>query len=342
MPKLEQLAAAIRNAPSFRAKRELALVRRLPAAADGDDAALVPHAGAFLVLCGEALHPGFVRSDPYAAGAAAVVTNAADVRAMGGRPLALVDMLVSPDRAHAEAVLDGLAWAAGLLGVNLVGGHLTIGHEPALSASCTGVAERPLRSGDARPGDALLAAFALDGRYRGDTFFSSLRDRPPERLRDDGEALVELAASGLCRAARDVSMPGVAGSLLQLIEAAGCGATLDVERLPRPTGVPLRRWLLTFPSFGFLLAVPPDRAADACGPFARRGLACAECGRLDESGVLRLAVGHRESPVWDLGREPFTGLGAKQPAGPAAQGTGGPKQPDRPDAQGTDDSARSP
>jgi selenophosphate synthetase-related protein len=313
MLELEQLAAAVRAAPALEAKRELALIQRLAAARDGDDAALVPHGGRFLVVCGEALHPRFVRSDPYAAGAAAVVTNAADVRAMGGRPLALVDMLVSPDREHAKSVLDGLAWAAGLLDVPLVGGHLTIGHEPALSASCTGVAERPLRSRDARPGDALLAAFALEGRYRGDTnFFSALRDRAPERLRDDGEALVELAEAGLCRAARDVSMPGVVGSLLQLIEAAGCGAVLDLERLPRPDVVPIERWLMTFPSFGFLLTAPPERAADAAEPFRRRGLACEECGRLDDSRVLRLAAAGREAPVWDLGREPFTGLGRAQ------------------------------
>jgi uncharacterized protein len=315
MPELEQLAASVRAAPALQAKRELALVRRLPAAGDGDDAALLPHAGGFLVVCGEALHPGFVRSDPYAAGAAAVVTNVADVRAMGGRPLGLVDMLVSPERAHAEAVLDGLAWAAGLLDVPIVGGHLTIGHEPALSASCTGVAGRPLRSRDARPGDTLLAAFALQGRYRGETdFFSALRDRPPERLRDDGETLVELAEAGLCRAARDVSMPGVVGSLLQLVEAAGCGAVLDLDRLPRPPEVGLERWLVTFPSFGFLLAAPPERAAEAAEPFLRRGLACAECGRLDDSGVLRIAAAGREAPVWDLGVEPFTGLG-EAPAG---------------------------
>jgi uncharacterized protein len=309
MPELEQLAASVRAAPALQAKRELAVVARVTGVADGDDAALVPHAGAFLVVCGEALHPAFVRSDPYAAGAAAVVTNAADVRAMGGRPLALVDMLVSPDRAHAESVLEGLKWAAGLLGVELVGGHLTIGHEPALSASCTGVAERPLRSRDARPGDTLLAAFALEGVYRGNTFFSSLRHREPQRLRDDGEALTEVAAAGLCRAARDVSMPGVAGSLLQLIEAAGCGAALDLDLLPRPADVPVERWLMTFPSFGFLLAAPPERARDAAEPFLRRGLACAPCGRLDDSGVLRLAAAGREAPVWDLGAEPFTGLG---------------------------------
>jgi uncharacterized protein len=310
MPDLEQLAASVRAAPSLQAKRELAVIARVAGVADGDDAALVPHAGAFLVVCGEALHPAFVRSDPFAAGAAAVVTNAADVRAMGGRPLALVDMLVSPDRAHAESVLEGLKWAAGLLGVELVGGHLTIGHEPALSASCTGVAERPLRSRDALPGDALLAAFALEGEYRGYTnFFSSLRHRPAERLRDDGEALTEVAAAGLSRAARDVSMPGVAGSLLQLIEVAGCGAVLDLDGLPRPADVPVERWVMTFPSFGFLLAVPPERASDAAEPFLKRGLACAECGRLDDSGVLRLAAAGREAPVWDLGAEPFTGLG---------------------------------
>jgi uncharacterized protein len=310
MSELEQLAASVRDAPALRAKRELALVARLPGVSDGDDAALVPHAGGFLVVCGEALHPGFVRSDPHAAGAAAVVTNAADVRAMGGRPLALVNMLVSPDRAHAEEVLDGLAWAARLLGVDLAGGHLTIGHDAALSASCTGVAQRPLRSRDARPGDALLAALALEGRYRGDTaFFSSLRDRKPEQLRDDGEALVEVAEAGLCHAARDISMPGVAGSLLQLIEAAGCGAVLDLDRLPRPAGVPVERWLMTFPSFGFLLAAPPERAADAAEPFLRRGLACVECGRLDDSRVLRLAAAGAEAPVWDLAAEPFTGLG---------------------------------
>lgn len=310
MQELEQLAAAVRAAPPFAAKRELAVLRRLSVIPNGDDAALVPHGNGFLVVCGEALHPRFVRSDPHAAGAAAVVTNAADVRAMGGRPLALVNMLVSPDRAHAEAVLDGLSWAAGLLGVELVGGHLTIGHEPALAASCTGFAERPLRSRDARPGDALLGAFALEGRYRGETnFFSALRERAPEQLRDDGEALVEVAAGGLARAARDVSMPGVAGSLLQLLEACGCGARLDLDGLPRPPGVPLERWLITFPSFGFLLAVAPGREGEALEPFARRGLACAECGQLDDSGVLKLAGGGQEAIVWDLGREPFTGLG---------------------------------
>lgn len=310
MPDLDALVAAVRSAPGLLGKRDLKLVARLGADLDGDDAALVPHGDGYLVVCGEAISPPFLAADPFGAGSAAVVTNVSDVRAMGGRPLAIVDMLVSPDPEHAEAVLDGIAWASGLLGVPVVGGHLTLGHPPALSASCTGLVRRPLRASGARPGDVLLAAFAVDGRYMSETqdFFTALRDRSPERLREDGEALVEVAEAGLCHAARDVSMPGVAGSLLQMLEGAGCGAVLEVERVPRPPGTALERWLMTFPSFGFLLAAAPEHAAQACAAFERRGLACAPCGHFDDTRVLRLAAGGVQAPAWDLAGTPLTGL----------------------------------
>jgi selenophosphate synthetase-related protein len=309
MSALENLAEKIRTGPAMSAKRDLAIVRRLGGHLDGDDGAAIEHRGEYVILCGEAILPAFVRDNPHAAGAAAVVTNVSDVRAMGGRPLGLLDMLVSPDRRHAETVLDGIAWAAGLLDVEVVGGHLTLGHEAALSASCTGIATRPLFAHAARPGDELLAAFSLEGRYTGaTTYFSSLRDRDPRLLRDDGEALVELAESGAAHAARDISMPGTAGSLLQLLEAAGCGATLQIDRVPRPDGVPIDRWLVTFPSFGFLIAALPERVADAVEAFERRGLACARCGALDDSGILRLATSNETAQVWDLGAEAFTQL----------------------------------
>jgi selenophosphate synthetase-related protein len=311
MSEVQALAAAMRALPALHAKRDLRLVRRLGSVGDGDDGALVAHGDEWIVLCGEAILPSFVAAEPRAAGASAVVTNVSDVRAMGGRPLAILDMLVSPDEAHAELVLEGLAWAAELLGVEVVGGHLTMGAAPSLSATCTGIARRPLRAAAARPGDALLAAFCLEGRYMsdGNDFFTSLRDRAPERLRTDGDALVEVAEQGLCHAARDVSMPGAAGSLLQLLEAAGCGAVLDVDRLPRPAGVPVARWLRTFPSFGFLLAATPERADAACEVFDRRGLACAVCGAFEDSRKLELRCGRDRATVWDLGVSALTGLG---------------------------------
>jgi selenophosphate synthetase-related protein len=299
---MPDLVAAVRSAPGLLGKRDLKLVRAF--APDGDDAALIAHGDGFLVICGEAMSPPFVRHDPFGAGAAAVVTNVSDVRAMGGRPLALVDMLVSPDHEHASTVLEGIAWAADKLGVDVVGGHLTIGHEPALSASCTGFAKVPLRASAAKPGDALVAAFATEGRWMSETepFWTSLHDREPAKLRTDGEALVEIAERGLAHAARDVSMPGIAGSLLQMIEGAGCGADLHTEAIPRPDGAPIERWLLTFPSFGFLLAT--EQPEQTCEVFARHGLAAARCGSFDDTRTLRLDG----RTAWDLNQTPLTGL----------------------------------
>jgi len=312
MPELAHLAAAIRAAPGLRAKRDLRLLDGRGFASDGDDAALLAHGEGQLVVCGEAVAPALLAADPFAAGAAAVATNVSDVRAMGGRPLALVDTLVSPDRDHARRVLDGLEWASGRLGVPIVGGHLTLGAPAALSAFCTGTVTKPLRAAAAEPGDVLLAAFCLEGSDRGHDppIWSSLRERDPAALREDGEALVEVAERGLCRAARDVSMPGTAGSLLQLLELAGCGAMLDVDRVPRPGSVALERWLLAFPSFGFVLAAAPAHVEEACRAFTRHGLACAPCGAFDDSRVLRLAGGGESAEVWDLAAEPLTRPGA--------------------------------
>ena len=312
MRPLDELIATARGAAGMQAKRELSVLSALRPLGDhdGDDAAALPDGDRFQLLCGEAILPALVERDPHGAGAAAVITNVSDIRAMGGRPTGLVDMLVSPDRAHAEAVLEGLAWAAGLMGVPIVGGHLTIGGGTSLSASCTGVAAVPLSAARARAGDALLAAFCLDGRYHADhPYFSSLRDRDAELLRTDGEALVEVAEAGFATAARDVSMPGVIGSLLQMLEPRRLGAVVDAEALPRPAGADIGRWLVTFPSFGYLLAAPPEHAGRACETFERRGLACAVVGSLDDSGVVRLAAGGAEGEVWDLRRDPFTGLG---------------------------------
>jgi selenophosphate synthetase-related protein len=306
MADLEALVALVKNAPGLVGKRDLELVKRLDATLDGDDAALIAHGDGFFVTCGEAISPPFLNADPFGAGSAAVVTNVSDIRAMGARPHGIVDMLVAPDEAFANQVLDGLNWAAETLGVPILGGHLTLGHPPALSAGATGFTRAPLRANAARPGDTLLAAFATDGRYMSDAndFFTALRDRPKDKLRSDGEALVEVAERGLAHAARDVSMPGIAGSLLQMIEGAGVGATLDLHLIPRPKGVALERWLVTFPSFGFLLA-GDERAAEV---FRARGLACAACGSFDGSRELKLSDGVNTAVAWDLNHTPLTGL----------------------------------
>lgn len=310
---LPALARAIRDHPGLRAKRELAAVAAA-LGGDGDDAAVLPPDGAAgrLVLAAEAIHPAFVAREPRAAGAAGVVTPLNDLAATGARPLALLDCIVSGSRDVAGLILDGLGAASRLYGVPVVGGHTTVeaGAPPALSTFAVGRARAPLSAGNARAGDHVTLVACLEGEMlevADGGFFTHLRGPRRGRAGADLALLADAAEAGEAWAARDVSMPGVAGSLLQLCESAGgLGAVLELDALPAPAGVPLERWLLTFPSYAFLLIGDPAGLVDR---FRTAGLAAARVGLLDDTGRLRLRGGGHEEEAWDLGAEPLAGLG---------------------------------
>jgi hypothetical protein len=100
-------------------------------------------------------------------------------------------------------------------------------------------------------------------------------------------------------AAKDVSMAGLVGTLGMLAEASGCGAILDVARIPRPVGASVGDWLGCFPGFAMLTTGGPALPA---GPATG-----AECGELvpDEGVRLRWPDGEITAAV----SGPVTGLG---------------------------------
>jgi AIR synthase-related protein len=274
----------------------------------GDDCAAIPSGDGFLLLAAEGMLPEFVEQEPRAAGYCSVLVNASDVYAMGGRPLAVVDALFSSGTAAATRMLEGMRRAAADLGIPIVGGHTNLKSPyAALAVAIVGRARSLLTSFDARPGDNLVAVFDLRGRLStARHFYDATRDAPPARMQADYELLPTLAERGLCSAAKDISMGGLFGTLLMLLESSGVGATLDVDAVPRPVGADLTGWLLTFPSYGFLLAVAPDRTEAVLASFAARALRAAVVGRADASRRLSLTMGGENAVVWDLSREGLT------------------------------------
>lgn len=310
---LAELTAAVLAHPGLRAKAEIGLVGEVLGDTDwvggpGDDGAVVAAGGTRVVACGEAILPGFVAADPHGAGFAAVLTNVNDLAAMGARPLAVVDTVVGSEPL-ARAVLTGMREASELFDVPVVGGHLTI-HDgpPAVSAFGLGEAPVPLSVTRAEAGQGLVLAAALDGRMRTDFPFFPAYEARGRQCAGDVRLLAELAAEGSCVAAKDVSMAGLVGSLAMLLEPTGLGVTLDVDTLPRPPGVALSRWLTCFPSFAFLLCVPPGRERDCLSAVTGRGLAAAVVGHLDDSGELALRSGADREPTLRLQDFRVTGL----------------------------------
>ncbi len=320
-PCLTDLVEAFRREPAWRRKGEIEWVREwlqtVPVAAGrqvrvGDDAAAIEDADGYLLLAAEQIYPSLVERDPYLAGRVAVLSNVNDIYAMGGRPLALVDTIVTSGEVHASELLRGLRDGCERYGVAIVGGHITV--DPgarSLSASILGRAAALLTSFDARPGDRLLQIVDLEGRFVGpDRFWNCSGHLEDEELRSDLEILPSIAEAGWCRAARDVSMAGLIGSTLMLLELSGVGARIDLAAVARPPSLELGLldWLMSVPSYGFVLAVKPEHLESVQAAFAHGSLACTAIGEVTRDRRCRLDRGEESATVWDFTRESFTGL----------------------------------
>lgn len=285
--------------------------RPSPSIPVGDDCAAIPDGDGFLLLAAEGLLPQFVAQEPWFAGWCAVMVNVSDIYAMGGVPIALVDVLWTPTAADAEPLWRGMQAAAAAYGVPIVGGHTNHHSDrPCLAAAILGRAQHLLSGFAAQPGQVLLAAIDLRGACYGDNpFWNAATTAPPERLRGDLQVLPGLAGDRLCAAAKDISMGGVLGTVLMLAETSGVGATVDLDAIPRPATVPLAQWLVCFPSFGFILSVDPAAVAPIQARFAARGIACGAIGSVDAGQQVHIRQGDRTALLWDFGRSALTGFG---------------------------------
>jgi AIR synthase-related protein len=301
------LAATLRAARGMSHKADLqTLLPGLPGHADvriGDDCAAIPDGDGYLLLAVEGFVEDFVRADPYFAGYCGVMVNASDVYAMGGRPTAVVDALWSNGAITAAPALRGLADAARLYGIPVVGGHTNLrATSGQLAVAILGRAKKLLTSFDAVPGDVLVAAIDLRGNW------DASSGKPPEDLRSALEILPMLAESGLCRAGKDISMAGLVGTALMLCESSRIGLTIYLDAIPRPPGIPLERWLTAFPSYGFLLAVAAADQPAVLAAFAARGISAATIGMCDNTQHVILEGPDGTELFWNLNDTPFMGV----------------------------------
>lgn len=276
----------------------------------GDDCAAIAHGDGYLLFAIEGFINEFVAHDPWFAGWCGVMVNLSDIAAMGGRPLAVVDALWSDGHAQAQAVMAGMTAAAQAYGVPIVGGHSnTRTAQAQLAVAVLGETKHVLTSFAAQPGDVLVAAIDLRGGYREpfDNWCAAL-DAPPQRLRDDLALLPAIAEAGLAHAAKDISQAGLLGTALMLLECSGVGARIALDRVPRPAGVDLARWLRSFPSFGYLLACRPQQADELIACFHTRDIATAAIGDITAGSQLEVRLGEEQALFWDLSAERLMGV----------------------------------
>lgn len=318
---LTELASALRQSLGILQKQDIQPIARLlgnwiahpqtqTAILLGDDCAAIPDGDGYLLLAAEGMWPVLVEAEPWFAGWCSVLVNVSDVYAMGGRPIAVVDALWSQSTEQAQPLWDGMIAAAEVLNVPIVGGHTNC-HSPypAISVAILGRATRLISSFRAQSGDALMLVTDFHGqahpRY---PFWDAATQADPVVLRRQLNLLPQLAEQQLCDAGKDISMGGILGTALMLLETSGCGAVLHLDQIPCPPALTLEKWLLCFPSYGFLLSVRPDCVEAVRTHFSHENLICTVIGEVNDQATLTLTWGAESLEFWNL-QQPLTGFG---------------------------------
>ncbi|MBI1172939.1 selenide, water dikinase SelD [bacterium] len=215
----------------------------------GDDAAILRANGGVQVITTD--HLRSFTCDPRLMARLTAIHALGDIWAMGARPqVALAQVILprlSPDlqgRMLAD-VMGAAAEVFGAAGADVVGGHSSQGAELTIGFTVTGLAETPVTKGGAQPGDALILTKALGS---GTILAAEMAmARPPDLMlgeivaacharmqRPQAEASALLAPAA--HAMTDVTGFGLAGHLLEMMEASGTAARLWLDAVPLMPG----------------------------------------------------------------------------------------------------------
>ena len=279
----------------------------------GDDAAVIPWGDGFLLLAADGIMPQLLIQEPYAAGKASIMVTVNDIYSMGGRPIALVNVLSHGEEEGRSQVVEGIRHGCEKLRVPMVGGHLhpdpsiTV---PSLSVAILGWAKRVLRSHMAHSGDNLILAVDLEGQRGCQSVMSwdANSGKTTEELLFRLETLPLIAERGLAWAAKDISNAGILGTLSIMMENSGKGAVVDLTAIPAPPAIDWLDWLVCFQSFSFILAVAPSNTEEVLSLFRERNLTAAAIGKVTREPRVILTDGRGEEPLFDWEREKITGI----------------------------------
>jgi uncharacterized protein len=296
----------------------------------GDDAAVIPWKDGFLLLAADGIMTRLLINEPYAAGKASVMVTVNDIYSMGGRPLAMVNVLASGDENHRAQVVEGIRKGCEKLKVPMVGGHLhpdAPGNSPSLAVAILGYANKLLRSHLAKAGDDLILAVDLKGDKGCQSVVSwdANSGKTPEELIHRLEVLPIIAERELAKAAKDVSNAGILGTFSIMMENSGKGAIIELDSIPKPTEIELSDWLVCFQSFGFVLSVSPKHSETVIDLFQEREITAAIIGKVIDEPIVTLKNGPESKALFDFKKDKITGIVYEPKRGipPFCKGRGG-------------------
>ena len=122
-----------------------------------------------------------------------------------------------------------------------------------------GNASKILSSFSAKEGEDIILAMDMDGRrYNNFLNWDTTLNKSSEECLSKLGVMNEIAEKELSFAAKDISNPGILGTIGMLLETSRKGAVIDVDEIQRPDNMDFIDWLKIYPGYGFSLTSSPE------------------------------------------------------------------------------------
>jgi selenophosphate synthetase-related protein len=158
----------------------------------------------------------------------------------------------------------------------------------------------------AQAGDRVLAAIDLTGRVHPSCMLNwdSVTMKSAGAVRAQVALLEQIGREHLVTAGKDISNPGIIGTLGMLLEVSGKGAVIDLGLIPRPDlaahKMTFEQWVRMYPGMGFVLTAKEANIPELIRRFGSVGMVAKVIGTVDTTQELRISYQGDETQVFDF------------------------------------------
>jgi selenophosphate synthetase-related protein len=129
-------------------------------------------------------------------------------------------------------------------------------------------------------------------------------DKDAQLVRDQITAVQYLAEHDYIKSGKDISNPGILGTLEMLLETSKKGAVVNLEDIPRNESVEWVDWLRSYPGSGLVFTADEDYCDYIREYLSRYSIEAATVGEVTDSNSLLLNYQDKQAEVFNQEKNP--------------------------------------
>jgi selenophosphate synthetase-related protein len=129
-------------------------------------------------------------------------------------------------------------------------------------------------------------------------------DKDAQLVRDQITAVQYLAENDYIKSGKDISNPGILGTLEMLLETSHKGAVVNLEDIPRNESVEWVDWLRSYPGSGFVFTAEEDKCDFIKQYLAKYSIEAEVVGEVTDSNNMILNYKNQHAEVFNQNINP--------------------------------------